>query len=523
MTRAFRPYFPWCAVLTGLALVPGIARAQGASYEQLQTFSSLLNQIRLSYVDSVTYAELVHAAIDGVLSSLDPHSRFVRRADAERELSYESGSLAGTGIQYDVVDDRIVVLAVHPAGPGARAGVSPGDRLLAIDDTSIAGLSLEEVTSRLIGDKGKKIHLLLSRGAALQPDSLKVTVKLDFISPLSVTTARMVDSMTGYVRLIGFHEKSGEEVERAIKDLKGKGAKRLLLDLRDNPGGALFAATDIAGLFLPKETLIFRTDSRRAAARGEVRTRNDGPFRDLPLILLINRGSASASEAVASSLQDHDRALILGRRSFGKALIQQAFPVPPQGDLVWLTIARIVTPSGRVIQRAYHGIKAEQYYSFAGRTGTEQDTLTVYHTDHGREVRGGGGIAPDFVLAPPAPPPLWWGVVADSSWYEAVADSVAGLLPKSMAQRLQWYDARAEWQSRLVAPLMERVRARLHITAPLDTMVALRIGEVLAWRAAEVRWGVDAADEFEVHIDPDIRGAMTYWTRLSELLSGPGR
>ncbi|HEY7683817.1 MAG TPA: S41 family peptidase [Gemmatimonadales bacterium] len=520
MHRRSRVLFPRLGVLAlTLALgFPGSAGAQAASYEQLQTFSSLLNQIRLSYVDSVTYAELIHAAVDGVLGSLDPHSRFVRRADAERELAYEQGALAGIGVALDMVDDRIVVLAVAPNGPAARAGISPGDRLRAIDDTTIEGLSLSDAASRLLGDKGRKVRLSLERGPRMEPDTFRVTVKLDVIEPKSVGAVRMVDRTTGYVRLLGFHLKGGDEVEKAVRELEGKGARRLVLDLRGNPGGILDASEEIAGLFLPKQTLIYRTDSRRPAARQELRTTRDGPFRDLPLSVLIDGGSASASEAVAASLQDHDRALLLGRRSFGKALVQRAFPVPPQGDLVWLTVARVVTPSGRVIQRSYQGLKAEQYYSFAGRSGAAQDTLAVFHSDRGRVLRGGGGIVPDVPLPEPASLPRWWRVVADSGWYEAVADSVAVLLPRDPRQQTAWLDARAEWQARLVGPLAARVRDRLGIAVAPDSQLAARLGRILARRAAEVRWGPESADEFTVHNDPDIQAAMALWDRLPTLL-----
>ncbi|HSB56119.1 MAG TPA: S41 family peptidase, partial [Gemmatimonadales bacterium] len=403
-----------------LAALPGRLDGQ-ASYEQLQTFSSLLNQIRQSYVDSVSYAELVHAAIDGVLSSLDPHSRFLRRADGDRESAYEAGELAGTGIVFDEVDGRLTVLTVIPRSPAARSGVAPGDRLVSINDTVSAGLSQYEVGLRLLGDKGTKVRLLFERGSRLEPDSVRVSLKYDYLEPRSVTSVRMVDATTGYLRLSGFHAKAGEEVERAIKDLKGKGARRLVLDIRGNPGGLVYAAVDVASLFLPKQTLVFKAEGRRPSVNSEYRTEGNGAFRDLPLMVLIDDGSASASEALAGTLQDHDRALLLGRRSFGKALMQQGYPIPPQGDLVYLTVGRIATPSGRVIQRAYHGLKASQYYSFAGRSGAAQDTTTIFHTDHQREVRGGGGIVPDIAIPRAATVPSWWGIAADSGWVEAVA------------------------------------------------------------------------------------------------------
>jgi carboxyl-terminal processing protease len=495
-----------------------MAHAQGASYEQLQTFSSILNQIRTNYVDSVTYADLVHAAIDGVLESLDPHSRFLRRADAERELAYDNGTLAGTGIVLDDVDGDLTVVSVLPKTSGAKAGISPGDRLRLVNDTTVFGLTPYDAAHKLIGEKGQKVKLLFERGSKLEPDTVRVGIKFDFIVPHSVGTYRMIDATTGYIWLQGFYLKGGDEVASALKDLKGKGARRLLFDLRGNPGGVMGTAIEIAGLFLPKQTVIFRTQGRRHDTRDSVFTEKDGSFRDLPVMILIDGGSASASEAVASSLQDHDRALILGRRSFGKALVQQALPVPPQGDLVWLTIARILSPSGRVIQRSYHGLKAGQYYSFAGKSGAEQDTLAVFHTDHGRVVRGGGGIVPDIPLPGSVALPPWWSVAVDSGWYEAVADSVAALLPKEPAQRLTWFDARADWQTRLVLPLLARVHQRLAITAVPDSQLSARLGRILAHRASEVRWGPDAGDEFLLHNDPDIRAAMDYWSRLSALL-----
>ncbi len=507
-------------LLLALLLVPATARAQGSSYEQLQTFSSLLNQIRVSYVDSVNYAQLVHAAIDGVLTSLDPHSRFVSRADADRELAYDNGQLAGSGLLLDEVDGELVVLATYPDGPAVKAGIAAGDRLLSVNDTSIAGLSPSEASRLLLGDKGHKLKLKLLRGPHLEPDTVRANVKFDFLQPHSVGVTRMLDASTGYVRFQQFFVKGGEDMERAIKDLKKCGARRLVIDLRGNPGGAVIAAVEVAGLFLPKKTMIFRTDGRRSSARDTVSTATDGPFRDLPLMILIDDGSASASEALASSLQDHDRALLLGRRSFGKALIQAPFPVPPQGDLVWLTVARVYSPSGRIIQRSYRGIKAEQYYDFAGRTGTGQDTTAVFHTDAGRAVRGGGGIQPDIVLNKTPDFPAWWSVAADSGWIEAISDSVANLLAKDPAEQTRWMSATTEWQSRLVSPFLQRARDRLHVGIPADTALEARIGRNLAYRSAEVRWGRAAAEEMMLRNDPDIRAAMGYWDRLPTLLGG---
>jgi carboxyl-terminal processing protease len=516
-----RGYLPAAAVVLLLGLLPlRPLAAQGASYEQLQSFSSLLNQIRQSYVDTVAYPELLRAAIDGVLASLDPHSRFVSHEDAERELAYDAGKLAGAGIAFDQVDDQLTVLAVRPRGPAAKAGVAAGDRVLTINDTTVLGLTTEEAYRHILGDKGRKVRLLLLRGSRLEPDTVRAGIKLDFLEARSVGMVRLIDPTTGYVRLGEFQGKGGEEVKKAVKDLQSQGARQLVLDLRANPGGVVHAAVEIASLFFVDQTVVFRTVGRQRSANAEFRTEKDGPFAKLPLMVLIDEGSASASEALVGSLQDHDRALVLGRRSFGKALVQQLFPIPPQGDIVWLTIARVVTPSGRVIQRSYRGLKAEQYYSFAGKGGTEQDTMAVFHTDRGREVRGGGGLVPDVPLPHSAELPAWFSVAADSSWIEAVADSVAVLLPKDPKGRAAWVSSADQWQTRLVEPLMQRVTSRLKTTVPPSPELLARLGRILGSRAAEVRWGQDGYEEFVLHNDPDIQAAMGYWPRLDELLGG---
>lgn len=503
-------------VLLGSALP---LRAQ-SSYEQMQTFSSLMNQIRTSYVDSVTYAGLIVAAVDGVLGSLDPHSRFLSRVNAEREMAYQSGSLAGTGIVFDDVDGALAVLAVLAKSPGAKAGVYAGDRLLTVNDTSVAGLNSYEVTRQLTGDKGRKVRLLFERGSRFEPDTIGVQLKYDYLDVKAVTMARMIDPVTAYMRLGEFEFKASDETEKALKDLRGKGMKRLVLDLRGNPGGYMNELTEIASLFLAKGTLIYEVQGRRVLGDPKVVTSRNGDFRELPLMVLVDEGSASASEALSGALQDHDRALILGRRTFGKALMQRPFPIPPQGDMVWLTVGRVATPSGRVIQRAYHGLKAEQYYSFGGKSGDAQDTAAVFYTDHKRPVRGGGGIAPDVPIAGPVALPRWWSVASDSGWVEAVADSIAAILPKepSAAAATAWLGTPAQWQAGMVQPMLNRARSRLNITAqPTEAQLA-RMGRVLAWRATDVRWGSDAAELFLIQNDATLKTAMEKWGDLPKLL-----
>jgi carboxyl-terminal processing protease len=494
------------------------AVAQTSSYEQLQTFSGVLNQIRLNYVDSVSYGELVRAAIDGVLGSLDPHSYFLSRENGMRMLAYEAGQLAGTGLFFNEVEGEMTVQAVLPRSPAARAGVATGDRLLQMNDTTVAGLTAQTLQSRMLGEKGSRIRLRLARGPRLEPDTVRVSIRYDFIEPRSVSIARMASPTTGYLRLQGFHREAGKEVGDALRKLRSAGAQQAILDLRGNPGGMVYSAVEIASVFFPESVLVFRTDGRRRAARQSFVTEKNGTFRDLPLVVLIDEGSASASEALAGSLQDHDRALILGRRSFGKALMQRPFEVPPAGDVVWLTVGHVLTPNGRFIQRRYHGLVAAQYLLLAGAGGSEGDTTQVFKTDAGREVRGGGGIAPDAAL--PAPPKLpgWFSAAADSGFSDAVSDSVAHAMPTDRPTRDAFMSTPALWDRQLVVPFLERVRGRMGQAVQPDSATRAFMGFVLAARAAEVRWGQEGMEEFVVRHDPDIQAAVGYFPRLGELL-----
>ncbi len=492
-------------------------------YEQLQLFSSALNHIRVNYMDSVTYGELVRAAINGMLHALDPHSFLLARRDWERRNALERGELSGVGAAVEQEDSAVTVLNVIPGSPAAKAGIQPGDRIAAIDDTVATQLKATDVALRLAGPEGSKVRVRLERGMRLEPDTLSVVLTRRVVNRPIVAASLLPNHVTGYVRLSWFGPKATDELQDAVRGLQRRGAQQLILDLRDNPGGLMEAAVDIASAFFPKGTVIFRTKGRKAEATKDFVTTRDGPFRGLPLIVLLNERSASAAEALAGSLQDHDRALIVGRRSFGKALVQGPFILMPAGDVVMLTIARVITPSGRVIQRRYRHLAVEQYESFAGKSGAAEDTLAVFKTDHGREVRGGGGIAPDIFVPAPRDLPVWWSVAADSGFDFAVADSVAATLPPTPAARDQWLNEPARWSEPLLEPFLARVRTRLHVSALTDSALDARIASSLASRVTMVRWPADGVNELRIRYDPDIRAALTFFAQLASLLSAPQR
>ena len=507
----------WLGAVAAVREAPG---QQRAAYEELQNFSAVLNHIRLNYVDSVTYTELTAAAIRGVLRALDPHSYYVSRAEAEKRAALEHGELFTVGISLEEVDGVPTVLSVFRRSPAEKAGLLAGDRLVTLNDTSVAGLDVQTIELRLAGEKGSKVRLGLERGPRVEPDSFRVELKRSPFELHSVSIVRMADSSTGFLRLEEFLPNAAAEVHDGLKRLAHMRATRVILDLRGNPGGVVTSAVDVAAEFLPKDAVVFRTRGRKRSVDTTFVTRHDGESRDVPLIVLIDERSASAAEALAASLQEHDRALLVGRRSFGKALIQTVFFLPT-GDNVWLTIGHVLTPSGRVIQRRYHGISYEQYLSFAGKTGAEQDTTAVYKTDRGRAVRGGGGITPDVVVPISVVLPVWWSAAADSGFDEAVADSVGQTLAATPASRSLWLDDESGWRTRLLPPFLNRVRARLAVMALTDSLLERRLARILAARVAEVRWGIDARDEFLVHNDQTIRVAVRQFSRLEELLAAP--
>ena len=511
------------AIVAGAALLtvqfPGcVAAQQRSAYEELQTFSGVLNHIRLNYPDSVSYSDLVAAAIRGVLRSLDPHSRFESRAEFERQNAIQRGEVFTVGVALEDVEGAATVLAVVPRSPADKGGVLPGDRVLAVNDTSVAGLEMNTLELRLAGERGSKVRVRLERGPRLEPDTFSVTLKRNPFEVRSVSMVRMADSITGFVRLEDFMGNAAVEVHDALKKLRGMRAERVILDLRGNPGGSVTYAVEIASEFFPKNTVVFRTRGRKRDVDTTFVTKRDGEFRALPLIVLIDERSASAAEALAGSLQDHDRALLVGRRSFGKALMQSIFSLP-SGDNVWLTVGRVLTPNGRFIQRRYRGIGYEQYLSFAGRSGAGEDTSTIFRTDAGREVRGGGGIAPDVVVPIVAPLPVWWSAAAESGLDDAVSDSVAHTLGPTPTARAAWLKANDEWRATLIPPFLARVRARFGVAAVTDSLLERRLARILAARAAEVRWGLEARDEFLVRNDATIRAAFERFPRLYQLLA----
>lgn len=360
------------------------------------------------YVDPVEPEPLAEEAIRAMLTELDPHSVYIPAEEMKEIRESYQGSFGGIGIWFEVVDDTARVVATISGGPSETVGLQPGDRIIQIEDSNAIGLSSNEIQKRLKGPEGTQVKVTIRRLGIREPLSFVIT--RGRIPLYTVDASYMLDEKTGYIRISRFAMTTYDEFLDHLDRLKRQGMERLVLDLRGNPGGIMETAVELADELLPEGYTIVYTRGRIAQTQMTRRSTAGGRFETQPTIVLVDRNSASASEIVAGALQDNDRALIVGLRTFGKGLVQNQFPLS-DGSAVQLTVARYYTPSGRLIQTPYHGGDLEDYYrqKFADYETTvfhPEDYINVipdslkFQTVHGRTVFGGGGILPDVIVPP---------------------------------------------------------------------------------------------------------------------------
>jgi carboxyl-terminal processing protease len=367
---------------------------------QLLIFNEAFNRVMRFYVTAPDPQKLINGAIKGMVGTLDPHSQFMD-APAMRELKTSTkGSFGGIGIQIGIRDEWLTVIAPMVGTPAARLGLLAGDRIARIEGKSTKGITTEEAISKLRGEPGTDVSITIEREGVAGP--MDFTITRAIIEIPSITYHGMLDARTGYIWLTNFSEKSGPDLGRALRELEGQGMKRLVLDLRNNPGGLLNEAVEVSSYFLNKGSLVVFTKGRQAENTDrdyKVPTNPTfGPDKG-PMVVLINQGSASASEIVAGALQDWDRALILGQTSFGKGSVQTVWPL---GDsiAVKLTTAKYYTPSGRCIHRDNSAWQSGELDSLAEDSTAAKETFATLGGLK-RTVYGGGGIAPDLKVEVP--------------------------------------------------------------------------------------------------------------------------
>jgi carboxyl-terminal processing protease len=377
--------------------------------QQYKVFTSALAAIDREYVEDVPSDRLVYGAIDGMLKTLDPHSSFFDPKAYAQLRERQEGRYYGLGISISVIDGDITVMSLFEGSPAYRAGIRRGDVIARIEgpDPTTGKTELldtknwtsDQAVRRLKGPKGTKVRIAIRRPG--YDKLIDMDVERDEVNITTVRGAFMIDAQTGYIKLGDFSETSDREVGDALEKLSAQGMKRLVFDLRDNPGGPLDQAIRIANRFLPRGDLIVYTRGRIANADQDYRG-TDTPDYNGPMLVLVNRNSASASEIVTGSLQDHDRALVVGETTFGKALVQSVYTISEKAGLA-LTTGRYFTPSGRMIQRPWDGAFDEYLtYTLREQTGErEHQASQLKYTDAGRKVYSGGGIEPDKFFAGP--------------------------------------------------------------------------------------------------------------------------
>lgn len=367
--------------------------------------NSLLHIIDDQYVDNVNMDSLVEKAIPAILAELDPHSVYISAKDVQSANDDLKGSFSGVGIEFTIRQDTIHVQNVIKNGPAERAGIIAGDKIVSVDGKPFVGkiVTNEEAQHRLKGPKNSKVKIGIVRYGSKKVKYFTVT--RGEIPQKTVTAAYMLNDDTGYIRVSKFGETTYPEMLVALANLSQNGFSNLVIDLRDNTGGYMQSAIQMANEFLPKNKLIVYTQGRKSP-RQEFRSDGHGSYQKIPLIVLINEGSASASEIFSGAMQDNDRATIIGRRSFGKGLVQQQIPFS-DGSMIRLTIARYYTPSGRCIQKPYTSgddqaynedlLTRYQHGEYFSRDSIKH-TGKPYYTSIGRVVYGGGGITPDIFV-----------------------------------------------------------------------------------------------------------------------------
>lgn len=365
----------------------------------------MINQL---YVDTVNIDRQVEDAITGMLSKLDPHSTYTNAKDTKQLTEPLQGNFEGIGVQFNMLEDTLVVIQPVAKGPSEKVGILAGDRIISVNDTAIAGvkMSREKIMARLRGPRDTKVKLgVVRRGIS---DVLTFIVMRDVIPVTSLDAAYMAAPGIGLIRFSNFSATTHDEVVKALKDLRKQGMQSLIIDLQGNGGGYLGAAAEIASEFLQRDDLIVYTRGRGNVSMGDYRARGGGLFTEGRLVVLVDEYSASASEILSGAIQDHDRGTIIGRRTFGKGLVQRPIELN-DGSMIRLTIARYYTPSGRCIQRPYEKGDAKTYardvidrYNRGELTNADSihfpDSLRYKTLKEGRTVYGGGGIMPDIFV-----------------------------------------------------------------------------------------------------------------------------
>jgi len=368
--------------------------------EHYRAFTAALNAIETSYIDKVDSDNVVYGAVRGMLGTLDPHSSFFSPKEYAQMRERQEGRYYGIGVSIQAIDGDITAMQVFEQSPAYKKGVRRGDVLANVAGEDTKGWTVDQAMHKLRGAKGTTVYVGVKRRG--YPEMIKFELVRDEVYIPTVPAYFMIDDTTGYIRMQDFGENTDRDVKHALRDLSSKGMKRLLFDIRGNPGGPLDQAIKVSNEFLPKGKMIVYTRGRVPNSDQDYRATEESEFTEMPIVALVNRNSASAAEIVSGALQDHDRAYLVGETTFGKALVQSVYRISGGAGLA-LTTAHYYTPSGRIIQRPWDA-SFDEYLSYTLRdqdANKPHNPSDLKHTDSGRPVYAGGGIEPDKRVAGP--------------------------------------------------------------------------------------------------------------------------
>lgn len=402
----------WYPLVISIAIVLGIVIGNYISTKKFtldkdRKINAVLNLIQSEYVDSIDVKDLVEQAIPAIIGNLDPHSYYIPASDIRAENEKLDGSLSGIGVSFFMMNDTANVDQVIPNGPAEKVGMLAGDRIISVNGESIVGgtLTAEGIRSKIRGEKGTKVKIGVKRNSSKK--TLTFTITRDDIPMNTIDVSYMLDDKTGYIKIAQFGKNTYDEFFAALSKLKKDGASRYIVDLRGNPGGYMEMAILMVNEFLEQGELIVYTKGRKEREDIQVWSDDQGSFHDAQVAVLIDEYSASASEIMAGALQDNDRGLVVGRRSFGKGLVQKQIYLP-DSSAIRLTIARYYTPSHRCIQKDYtlgdeDDYSKELYDRYThgelySADSIKVDKSRIFRTANGRIVYGGGGIVPDIFV-----------------------------------------------------------------------------------------------------------------------------
>jgi carboxyl-terminal processing protease len=517
--------------------VAGVADAQDApkspvrartAYEDLQMFGQVLNQIRVNHPDSVDTHELLMAAIQGMVRAADPHSYVIPaiRLEAGKEEQWRTGKLHPVPIGFVFIGGAPVVASVAAGTAASRLDILPGDELVAVDARPVIAESAEELEIGLSGPKGSGVLLAFERrrddGSFVRLERRVTRERFEAASAVPVSL--MIDSSTGtgYVRITTFAaERVADDLHDALEKLEKRGLKRLVLDLRDNGGGSVKEAADVAGEFLPKGAIVYTAVGRKKEVTdtGRVSRSFWRSERRYPIVVMTNGGTASASELVAGALQDHDRALIVGRPSFGKSLLMRGFPLA-DGSVIVLVIGHVKTPCGRVVQRQYRTITTREYYRLA-RADRDTAGRPACTTTGGRRVFGGGGIYPDVLVDEAPAAPLWLARVREQ---DLMLSWVGGYVSAN-GSSLVSLDAFLKSPALPPAALADfrSFAGKQGVVVPTDSETDATLGMALAVAVARAKWGDAGSYGVLAFLDREVQAAVRSFDRAGGLLEGTGK